>query len=88
MRFELLAFCNFSKTLFLYSQYSIALLIFFLLELTLAIVCFVFPQKVEEIISSSYLTDNVIKKYREDADLQNLIDFVQQEVITFLCFIT
>ncbi len=61
-------------------QYSIALLIFFLLELTLAIVCFVFPQKVEGIISS-YLTDNVIKKYREDADLQNLIDFVQQEVM-------
>lgn len=31
-------------------------------------------------IIASFLTDNVIKKYREDADLQNLIDFIQIEV--------
>jgi len=47
-------------------------------ELTIGILCFIFPGSVEGIISS-YLTDNVIKKYREDADLQNLIDFIQQE---------
>lgn len=60
-------------------QYSVALLIFFLLELLVAVLCFVFPNKMEGIIAS-YLTDNVIKKYREDADLQNLIDFIQIEV--------
>jgi tetraspanin-33 len=57
----------------------VALVIFFLLELTVAILCFVFPTKVEGMISDS-LTDNAIKKYREDPDLQNLIDFIQQEV--------
>ena len=60
-------------------QYSVALLIFFLLELGVAILCFVYPNRVEGLISN-YLTDNVISKYREDADLQNLIDFIQQEV--------
>ncbi|CAL8140216.1 unnamed protein product [Orchesella dallaii] len=58
--------------------YSVALLIFFLLELLVAVLCFVFPNKMEGIIAS-YLTDNVIKKYREDPDLQNLIDFIQIE---------
>jgi hypothetical protein len=68
---------------YLWFQYSIALLIFFLAELGIAILCFVFPHKIEGVVSS-YLTDNVIKKYREDADLQNLIDFIQQEVRYFI----
>ncbi|CAG7731742.1 unnamed protein product [Allacma fusca] len=62
----------------LLKAYSVALLIFFLLELAVATLCFVYPNRVEGIISN-YLTDNVIQKYREDPDLQNLIDFVQQE---------
>lgn len=59
-------------------QYSLALVVFFLLELGVAILCFVFPAKVEGFLAGR-ITDNFIKKYREDPDLQNFIDFIQQE---------
>lgn len=45
----------------------------------MAILCFVFPTKVEGFLSGR-ITDNFIKKYREDPDLQNFIDFLQMEV--------
>ena len=47
-------------------------------ELALATFGFVFPSKVTGIIEK-HLTDRLIERYREDPDLQNIIDFTQQE---------
>jgi len=58
--------------------YSACLLLFFLAELGLATIGFVFPQKVTGVIEK-HLTNKLIERYREDADLQNIIDFTQQE---------
>ncbi|XP_067006874.2 tetraspanin-33 [Anabrus simplex] len=58
--------------------YSLCLLIFFLLEMAVAIVGFVFPHTMQSLLEESF-TDKIIHTYREDADLQNLIDFAQQE---------
>nr|CAD7426477.1 unnamed protein product [Timema monikensis] len=59
--------------------YSLCLLIFFLLEMAIAIMGFVFPHTMQSVLEESF-TDKIIQTYREDADLQNLIDFAQQEV--------
>lgn len=58
--------------------YSLCLLIFFLLEMAIAIMGFVFPHTMQSMLEES-VTDKIIHTYREDADLQNLIDFAQQE---------
>ncbi|KAK7863700.1 hypothetical protein R5R35_003086 [Gryllus longicercus] len=58
--------------------YSLCLLIFFLLEMAIAIMGFVFPHTMQSLLEESF-TDKIIHTYREDADLQNLIDFAQQE---------
>ena len=33
-------------------------------------------------VIEKHLTNKLIERYREDADLQNIIDFTQQEVCT------
>ncbi|XP_046993330.1 tetraspanin-33-like [Schistocerca americana] len=58
--------------------YSLCLLVFFLLEMAIAIMGFVFPHTMQSVLEESF-TDKIIHTYREDADLQNLIDFAQQE---------
>ncbi|XP_023724583.1 tetraspanin-33-like [Cryptotermes secundus] len=58
--------------------YSLCLLIFFLLEMAIAIMGFVFPHAMQSVLEEQF-TDKIIHTYREDVDLQNLIDFVQQE---------
>ncbi|XP_065225171.1 tetraspanin-33-like [Planococcus citri] len=58
--------------------YSLSLLIFFLLEMAVAVVGFVFPHAMQSTLEESF-TDKIIHSYRDDADLQNLIDFAQQE---------
>ncbi|XP_063240081.1 tetraspanin-33-like, partial [Bacillus rossius redtenbacheri] len=58
-------------------QYS-CLLIFFLLEMAIAIMGFVFPHTMQSVLEESF-TDKIIHMYHEDVDLQNLIDFAQQE---------
>ncbi|KAH0558087.1 tetraspanin-33 [Cotesia typhae] len=58
--------------------YSWCLLAFFLLEMGIAIVGFVFPHTLQAVLEESF-TDKIIQTYREDPDLQNLIDFGQQE---------
>ncbi|CAH0395305.1 unnamed protein product [Bemisia tabaci] len=58
--------------------YSLCLLIFFLLEMVIAIMGFVFPHTMQSTFEESF-TDKIIQSYREDPDLQNLIDFVQME---------
>ncbi|KAL1137956.1 hypothetical protein AAG570_009651 [Ranatra chinensis] len=58
--------------------YSLCLLVFFLLEMAIAIVGFVFPHTMQSLLEESF-TDKIIRMYRDDTDLQNLIDFAQQE---------
>lgn len=58
--------------------YSLCLLMFFLCEMAVAIVGFVFPHKMNIVLEESF-TDKIITTYRDDPDLQNLIDFAQQE---------
>lgn len=60
-------------------QYSLCLLIFFLLEMAVAIMGFVFPHTMQSVLEENF-TDKIIHTYREDPDLQNFIDFAQQEV--------
>ncbi|XP_030563081.1 tetraspanin-33-like [Drosophila novamexicana] len=58
--------------------YSMCLLIFFLMEMAIAIICFVFPQNMNSFLEDQF-TDKIIHSYRDDPDLQNFIDFAQQE---------
>ncbi|KAI5694317.1 hypothetical protein M8J76_008073 [Diaphorina citri] len=58
--------------------YSLCLLIFFLLEMLVAVIGFVFPHHIQATLEESF-TEKIIHMYRDDADLQNLIDFAQQE---------
>lgn len=58
--------------------YSMCLLLLFLFEMAIAIVGFVFPTNMNTILEDSF-TDKIIHTYRDDPDLQNLIDFAQQE---------
>lgn len=78
--FVMLVCCIRLKWIFICcSQYSLCLLIFFLLEMAIAIMGFVFPHKMQSVLEEQF-TDKIIHTYREDVDLQNLIDFAQQEV--------
>lgn len=63
----------------IFFQYSLCLLIFFLLEMGIAIIGFVFPHNMQATLEESF-TDKIIHTYRDDPDLQNLIDFAQKEV--------
>lgn len=58
--------------------YSLCLLVFFLLEMLVAVIGFVFPHHMQAALEESF-TDKIIHMYRDDPDLQNLIDFAQQE---------
>lgn len=58
--------------------YSMCLLLFFLCEMGIAIVAFVFPHTMNGVLEEKF-TDKIITSYRDDPDLQNFIDFAQQE---------
>lgn len=45
----------------------------------IAILGFVFPHNMQATLEESF-TDKIIHTYRDDPDLQNLIDFAQKEV--------
>lgn len=45
----------------------------------IAIMGFVFPHSMQSMLEENF-TDKIIHTYRDDPDLQNLIDFAQQEV--------
>jgi len=60
-------------------QYSFFLLVFFLLEMFIAVAGFVFPHTMQSLLDETF-TDKIITSYREDPDLQNLIDFGQKKV--------
>lgn len=46
----------------------------------IAIVGFVFPHSMQSVLEENF-TDKIIHTYRDDPDLQNFIDFAQQEVL-------
>lgn len=49
------------------------------MEMGVAILGFVFPHSMQSILEENF-TDKIIHTYRDDPDLQNFIDFAQQEV--------
>ncbi|XP_016986520.1 tetraspanin-33 [Drosophila rhopaloa] len=63
---------------FLLKLYSMCLLLFFLMEMAIAIICFIFPQYMNTFLEKQF-TDKIIHSYRDDPDLQNFIDFAQQQ---------
>jgi len=58
--------------------YSLCLLIFFLAEMTLLALSFIYPNKLTEFLETE-LSEKLIQSYRDDLDFQNLIDLVQQD---------
>lgn len=66
-------------------QYSVTLAVIFFCELVLAIIAFIFPERVLDELKSK-MSEEVIVKYRDDDDLKNLIDFLQREVATLFVF--
>jgi len=58
--------------------YSFCLLMFFLIEMALAALGFIFPQKVNVFLEGDLKTE-LIQNYRDDLDFQNFIDTVQQD---------
>ncbi|KAH8398034.1 hypothetical protein KR222_010827 [Zaprionus bogoriensis] len=58
--------------------YSMCLLLFFLMEMAIAIICIVFPQHMNTFLEEHF-TEKIIHLYRDDPDLENLIDFAQKE---------
>merc|ERR1719150_2657110 len=58
--------------------YSLCLLIFFLAEMTIIALGFIYPNKLTEFLENE-LSDQLIQSYRDDLDFQNIIDLVQQD---------
>ncbi|XP_023331843.1 tetraspanin-5-like [Eurytemora carolleeae] len=66
------------ENMFLLKFYSFCLLIFFLAEMTLMALAFIYPHKLTEFLENE-LSEKLIASYRDDLDFQNLIDLVQQD---------
>lgn len=64
--------------MFLYFQFSVFLGIIFFLELTAGVLAFVFKDWIKDQLN--FFINNNIRAYRDDIDLQNLIDFTQEYV--------
>merc|ERR1719471_2429784 len=58
--------------------YSLCLLLFFLAEMTVIALGFIYPNKLTEFLENE-LSDQLIQSYRDDLDFQNIIDLVQQD---------
>ena len=65
------------ENIFLLKIFLWSLVVLFILEVIGAILAFVFRGDVEKFVKDQVKTG--IERYREDADLQNFIDFVQQQ---------
>lgn len=63
-------------------QFSVFLGIIFFLELTAGVLAFVFKDWIKDQLN--FFINNNIRAYRDDIDLQNLIDFTQEYVSMFL----
>lgn len=66
------------ENMFLFKVYPLYLLIFFLTEMTLLALIFIYPNKLTEFLEEE-LSDKLIQSYRDDLDFQNLIDLVQHD---------
>lgn len=64
-------------------QFSVFLGIIFFLELTAGVLAFVFKDWIKDQLN--FFINNNIRAYRDDIDLQNLIDFTQEYVS--MCFL-
>lgn len=64
-------------------QFSVFLGIIFFLELTAGVLAFVFKDWIKDQLN--FFINNNIRAYRDDIDLQNLIDFTQEYVS--ICFL-
>jgi len=58
--------------------YSLCLLIFFLAEMTIIALAFIYPNKLNEFLEHE-LSDKLIQSYRDDLDFQNIIDLIQED---------
>lgn len=67
-----------------FTQFSGVIGFIFILELTAAVLAVVFQSQVREWINDFFLSN--IKGYRDDIDLQNLIDSLQRMVTSLLFF--
>jgi len=67
------------ENLCLLKLYSLMLLILFIGEILLSTVAFVFPNSLSNYLKDS-LSKDPLMKYRDDANLQNLIDVIQREL--------
>lgn len=59
-------------------QFSVFLGLIFFLELTAGILAFIFKDWIKDQLN--FFINNNVKAYRDDIDLQNLIDFAQEYV--------
>lgn len=66
-------------------QFSGVIGFIFILELTVAVLAVVFQSQVREWINDFFLAN--IRAYRDDIDLQNLIDSLQKMVIHHVCVV-
>lgn len=69
---------SFSSPIFYIFQFSVFLGIIFFLELTTGVLAFVFKDWIKDQLN--LFINNNIRAYRDDIDLQNLIDFTQEYV--------
>ncbi|KAE8616821.1 hypothetical protein XENTR_v10008895 [Xenopus tropicalis] len=78
----LITFCgcigSLRENICLLQTFAICLTLVFLLQLAVGIVGFIFSDKARGKVSE--IISNAIEHYRDDLDLQNLIDFGQKEV--------
>lgn len=75
--------CEIQSAVYLYLfQFSVFLGIIFFLELTAGVLAFVFKDWIKDQLN--FFINNNIRAYRDDIDLQNLIDFTQEYVSTCL----
>jgi len=58
--------------------YSLCLLLFFLAEMTVIALGFIYPHKLTEFLEKE-LSQKLIQSYRDDLDFQNIIDLIQQD---------
>lgn len=65
-------------------QFSVFLGIIFFLELTAGVLAFVFKDWIKDQLN--FFINNNIRAYRDDIDLQNLIDFTQEYVSSMCLF--
>ncbi|KAI1888530.1 hypothetical protein AGOR_G00186120 [Albula goreensis] len=68
--------CSWWENTFLLKFFSVFLGIIFFLELTAGVLAFVFKDWIKDQLN--FFINNNIRAYRDDIDLQNLIDFTQE----------